>query len=60
MLPFRFLGRGSSKYGDYSAFSGEFTINRLDYNIGEASIGMGDDVNIEFSVEASSEDRKGN
>ncbi len=51
-LPFNYFGKQDTPWGVPSAaFSGELTINRIDFNVGESDGFVGDDVKIEFSVE---------
>jgi polyisoprenoid-binding protein YceI len=38
--------------GDKAQFATQFTINRLDYKVGESSFALGDDVKVEVKVEA--------
>jgi polyisoprenoid-binding protein YceI len=38
--------------GDKAQFATQFTINRLDYKVGESSFGLGDEVKVDIKVEA--------
>ena len=38
--------------GDNAQFATQFTINRLDYKVGESSFGLGDEVKVDIKVEA--------
>jgi polyisoprenoid-binding protein YceI len=38
--------------GDKAQFATQFTINRLDYKVGESSFALGDDVKVDIKVEA--------
>lgn len=51
-LPFNLMGRGTTKWGDYSAYTSNITINRLDFNVSEESVGLGNDVNVEIAIES--------
>jgi len=52
-LPFKYLGDGKNPMGvDFTAFEGKLKINRNDFGIIYGAGVLGDDVEIEFSIEA--------
>jgi polyisoprenoid-binding protein YceI len=55
-VPFNYAGKAASpnpeKPGDVHVFEGEFEVNRVDFNIGQSNPVVGDEVRVNFSVEA--------
>lgn len=61
-IPFNYLGEvtrtdkeGKPRPSIYT-FDGEFKINRVDFNVGETSVALGDEVTIAFSIETEKKD----
>lgn len=53
-IPFNYLGEVTTQKGKrLDTFEGEVIINRRDFNVGEESASLGDEVMIEFSIETS-------
>ncbi|HEX4887876.1 MAG TPA: sodium-translocating pyrophosphatase [Luteibaculaceae bacterium] len=51
-LPFTYLGEGQTPFGtDFAAFEGKLTIKKSDFGITYGAGILGEDVNIEFSIE---------
>lgn len=55
-VPFNYAGKAASPNpqmpGDVYVFEGEFEINRVDFKVGESNPVVGDNVKVNFSVEA--------
>lgn len=55
-VPFNYAGKAASPNpqmpGDVYAFEGEFEINRVAFKVGESNPVVGNDVRVNFSVEA--------
>ena len=50
-VPFQFLGLLENPRGNTAGFSAEFTINRLDYGVGQAGEMLGSDVKVNVLLE---------
>lgn len=46
-IPFKFL-----QFGDLADFTGEFSLNRRDFNVGGSSMTMSDNVDVRFTIKA--------